>query len=323
VSLCVGAIATTYYVSSSAGNDSNSGTSAASPWKTLGKVNAPGFSYNPGDQILLKRGDTWYTDPLGSAVNTLIPPSSGVSGNPIIFDAYGAGVAPAITAAGAAQSWTFVAGNLWKIVLGSISGASVTVNNVRFGQFWGQKKNDNCPTLTNPREFCVLNGTALYVYATSEPNAFYGGVTPIFSVLPIYPLIYVNGRSWLTFQHIQLVQFDQYGVYVGGGSDNLVFANMEADGMVPNGSLPHGFYVNASSPSNIQFINDEGLFGNRSGAEKKESAISFVGAALQLSEAVANREIVDEAKFKQGLAKVIDGTVDCLNASSWARAKQL
>jgi hypothetical protein len=66
----------------------------------------------------------------------------------------------------------------------------------------------------------------------------------------------------------------------------------------------------------------EGLFGNRSGAEKKESAISFVGAALQLTEAVANREIVDEAKFKLGLSKVIDGTVDCLNASSWARAKQ-
>lgn len=67
----------------------------------------------------------------------------------------------------------------------------------------------------------------------------------------------------------------------------------------------------------------EGLFGNRSGMEKKESAISFVGAALQLTEAVANREIVDEAKFKQGLSKVIDGTVDCLNASSWARAKQI
>jgi hypothetical protein len=67
----------------------------------------------------------------------------------------------------------------------------------------------------------------------------------------------------------------------------------------------------------------EGLFGNRSGTEKKESAISFVGAALQLTEAVSNREIVDEAKFKLGLSKVIDGTVDCLNASSWARAKQL
>ena len=63
----------------------------------------------------------------------------------------------------------------------------------------------------------------------------------------------------------------------------------------------------------------EGLFGSHSGREKKDSALSFVTAALQLSEAVANREIVDEDKFKEGLSKVIDGTVDCLNASSWSR----
>jgi len=62
----------------------------------------------------------------------------------------------------------------------------------------------------------------------------------------------------------------------------------------------------------------EGLFGSHSGQQKKDSAISFVAAALQLTEAVANREIVDEAKFKAGLSKVIDGTVECLNASSWA-----
>jgi hypothetical protein len=65
----------------------------------------------------------------------------------------------------------------------------------------------------------------------------------------------------------------------------------------------------------------EGLFGSRSGEEKKNSALSFVTAALQLTESVANREIVDEEKFKEGLSKVIDGTVECLNASSWAQAK--
>jgi hypothetical protein len=65
----------------------------------------------------------------------------------------------------------------------------------------------------------------------------------------------------------------------------------------------------------------EGLFGNRSGAEKKDAAISFVSAALSLTEAVANRQIVDEAKFKEGLSMVINGTVECLNASVWAKAE--
>ncbi len=63
----------------------------------------------------------------------------------------------------------------------------------------------------------------------------------------------------------------------------------------------------------------EGLFGGRSGGEKKEAAMSFVGAALSLSEAVAAKDIVDDGKFREGLAKVIDGTVDCLNASIWAK----
>ena len=64
----------------------------------------------------------------------------------------------------------------------------------------------------------------------------------------------------------------------------------------------------------------EGLFGGHTGEQKKESAISFVAAALQLTESVSNREIVDEVKFKEGLSKIIDGTVQCLNASSWAKA---
>jgi len=46
-----------YYVDSAGGDDSNNGTSASSPWRTIAKVNARNFSH--GDHILLKRGDTW------------------------------------------------------------------------------------------------------------------------------------------------------------------------------------------------------------------------------------------------------------------------
>ncbi len=67
----------------------------------------------------------------------------------------------------------------------------------------------------------------------------------------------------------------------------------------------------------------EGLFGGRSGAEKKDAAMSFVSAALQLSDAVTARHIVDEDKFKLGLSNVIDGVVLCLNASTWSKPAQL
>jgi hypothetical protein len=63
----------------------------------------------------------------------------------------------------------------------------------------------------------------------------------------------------------------------------------------------------------------EALFGSKSGAEKKDAAMSFLENALATVDAVAAREIVDPDKFKDGISKIIDGTVEGLNASTWAK----
>jgi len=63
----------------------------------------------------------------------------------------------------------------------------------------------------------------------------------------------------------------------------------------------------------------EGLFGNKSGVQKKDAAISFLQNALAMTDAIAMREIVDPEKFKGGIGLVIDGVVQCLNASAWAK----
>ena len=49
--------ATTYYVDQTGGSDAAAGTSEGTAWKTIAKVNAG--SYNPGDEILFKAGETW------------------------------------------------------------------------------------------------------------------------------------------------------------------------------------------------------------------------------------------------------------------------
>jgi hypothetical protein len=41
-----------------------------------------------------------------------------------------------------------------------------------------------------------------------------------------------------------------------------------------------------------------------------------------MTESISSREIMDEGKFREGLGKIIDGTVQCLNASAWAKPKQ-
>ena len=58
-------------------------------------------------------------------------------------------------------------------------------------------------------------------------------------------------------------------------------------------------------------------FGNQSGADKKSAALSFLQTAVSVTDDVG-KSIVDQDSFKEGLGKVIDGIVECLNASVWA-----
>ncbi len=69
-------------------------------------------------------------------------------------------------------------------------------------------------------------------------------------------------------------------------------------------------------PSVVQGV--ENLFGNKAGTDKKDAALNFVSSALAITEAVSQKEIVDVDKFRGGLGQIIDGTVQCLNASVWA-----
>jgi hypothetical protein len=227
--------ATTYYVSSSTGNDGNAGTSSAAAWQTIAKVNLQTFA--AGDSILLKRGDAWN--------ESLVPPSSGASGSPIAFDAYGTGAAPNLTGYYAipASGWVNVTGNAWKA---AVPATFTTVNFCLFGSVWGQKVGAVTTNLTAQWDFYLATGH-VYVYSVGNPSTFYGAaIVPM--ALSNVPVINVNGKSWLTFQHLLVNWFDQYGVYVQGTSDHLVFANMEADSMIPQGTQPLGFYVNESSP---------------------------------------------------------------------------
>jgi hypothetical protein len=63
----------------------------------------------------------------------------------------------------------------------------------------------------------------------------------------------------------------------------------------------------------------ETLFASKTGNEKKDAAMSFLENALQMSDAVAEREIVDPDKFRDGVSRIIDGVVECMNASAWAK----
>ncbi len=80
----------TYYIDSSAGEDTNTGLSPSQAWKTLEKVN--GTTFGPGDRILFAAGGRW--------AGRLHPKGSGAAGSPIVIDQYGSGPLPVIDGEG-------------------------------------------------------------------------------------------------------------------------------------------------------------------------------------------------------------------------------
>lgn len=82
-----------YFVDFSAGNDGFNGTSVATAWKSLAKVNATRF--HPGDRILFKSGGVW--------TGQLWPKGSGTAERPVVVGKYGGDALPVINGSGQAE----------------------------------------------------------------------------------------------------------------------------------------------------------------------------------------------------------------------------
>jgi hypothetical protein len=99
--------AVTYYVSSSSGNDGNSGTSSGSPFRTLGKVNT--LSLQAGDQVRLFCGDVWRAE-------RLIIAKSGTAALPITVTSQPLACPdrPVISGAQPIVGWVLDTGNVYR-----------------------------------------------------------------------------------------------------------------------------------------------------------------------------------------------------------------
>ncbi len=97
--------ATTYYLSPT-GNDASNGTSAATAWRTIGRLQQVAAALQPGDQVLFERGGTY---PGQFTIN-----SNGSAAQPIIIGNYGNGALPVVSGSLSVSGWTVHQGNIWK-----------------------------------------------------------------------------------------------------------------------------------------------------------------------------------------------------------------
>ncbi len=239
----------TYYVDAKNGNDTNNGTSEATAWKSLNKVNS--MKYQPGDQILFKRGDSW--------TGQLIPSTSGTSSSRITYGAYGSGNKPVITlrqsvpGADKASNWVQSSSSVYYI--------NLPFNLLSETRIWlGDKEYDwstSGVSGVNSTFRWTVNSGRLYVYATSNPVSFYGSIK--------YPgygsgnlsTVKISDKDYLTFQNIDFS--GGYNTFSLNGADYIIIE----DSNVGFGAHGRGITGNSTSGNSSSDPNSDNVIVRR------------------------------------------------------------
>jgi hypothetical protein len=201
--------ATTYYVAAS-GSDTNSGTSGSSPWQTVAKVNASTFL--PGDSILFNRGDAWYG-------TSLVAPSSGSSGSPITFGAYGSGANPIIKGSTALSTSGYTLGpkTTTSIFTPPDSGTSGTDSLTRN---WREQVSHL--DITNPAGLITISVTASPTAALNITGAGIGPATTAPNTSAITRITWGGGNNGTTVAAGTMVTSDQITYSLDNTVDQMV-----------------------------------------------------------------------------------------------------
>jgi len=101
---------TNYYLSAT-GSDSNNGTSTATPWKSITKLNT--VNYVAGDTVFFKSGDVFR--------GNIIVNQGGNSSKRVVFTSYGSGNKPVISGAELLTSWTVSGNNYTAAYTGTVT----------------------------------------------------------------------------------------------------------------------------------------------------------------------------------------------------------
>lgn len=204
LALCYPAWATTYYVDNcvTIGSDSNDGTSTSTPWLTIAHVNAHTFS--PGDSVLFQKTCTWRQQ--------LTVPSSGSSGSPITFGAYGTGANPLINGSGLISGFRAYSSGGPNIYQAPVTAYTGIPQKVWFNNTLGTPKSST-RALTGPNEWYWNSGT-LYVYSTTNPATAY--TSPGIEAA-IFDGVYIT-TSYITINGISTTK-GYYGVQVNASSN--------------------------------------------------------------------------------------------------------
>lgn len=184
-----------YYVDASAGNDSNSGTSASSSWKTFSNLSSTNFPTNT--TLYLKRGETWYEQ--------LTVPASSFN-----IDAYGSGALPVINGSVLISGWSNLGSGYYSKAVTLNSGGAlgnVTEDGVMMiFAAWDDNYTTSLSGAANGSFTFDYPNSTVYLKVGSDPS------TKVYRAsIKLYG-INVENRSNVSIKNVSITNFSLVGV---------------------------------------------------------------------------------------------------------------
>ncbi|MFK4085173.1 hypothetical protein ACI2LF_13755 [Kribbella sp. NPDC020789] len=189
------AAATTYFVDSASGSDSNDGTSESTAWQSLAKVSSTTFA--PGDTIRFHSGGSW--------TGQLWPKGAGTAAAHIAIDRYGTGAKPRINGSGNIQGTVHLLNQpYWEVRNLDVSNDP---GNGSRGLFVGIKVHNNSG---GPLDGVRITGNTVHDVRGLQ-SGFYGQNGGIAVVSDM------NGSRWsdVVIEHNDISAVDRIGIFVG------------------------------------------------------------------------------------------------------------
>jgi hypothetical protein len=182
-----GAAYLTYYVDNLNGSDSNNGTSIATPFATVAKVNR--LNLTPGETVAFRAGDVWH--------EMLTISNSGSAGTPINYTSYGTGSQPVIDASDTVTGWT-QGGSSSSAGLPTYAWSHPQASNPLLINFAGQAGTlvASSADISAANQF-AWDGSTLYVYSTADP-------TSIVEIAARTSALTSSGASYIKVSNLEL-----------------------------------------------------------------------------------------------------------------------
>ncbi len=220
-----------YYVDFTSGDDFSNGTSPATAWETIDKINDEMENFIAGDSILFKRTETWNDERL------VIENISGSGLNDIVFGAYGSGAKPVFNSVVTQpHTWSNVSGNIWK------ANNPPAENPERMLIDGVEKLRANIPAELDGINFFWRYDNAtydLYIYYSTEPN----GVAEI-KYAGDFPLI-VGNANHIKFENLDL-QGGWTSIYINTDAKNITLDSLNIGKYAVSGLVTN---TNSNNPA--------------------------------------------------------------------------